>query len=51
MCARRGEFDWFECNQRITVMADYLLDTTQSRAGLFREPDGADEPRSSKWRR
>jgi glycosyltransferase involved in cell wall biosynthesis len=29
MCARRGEFDWFECNQRITVMADYLFDTTQ----------------------
>ena len=29
MFARRNEFDWFECNQRITVMADYLLDTTK----------------------
>jgi hypothetical protein len=29
MSARRSEFDWFECNQRITVMADYLLDTTK----------------------
>lgn len=29
MSAHRGEFDWFECNQRITVLADYLLDTTK----------------------
>ena len=29
MFARRNEFDWFECNQRITVMADYLLDSTK----------------------
>ncbi len=29
MSAHRGEYDWFECNQRITVMADYLLDTTK----------------------
>jgi hypothetical protein len=29
MSAHCGEFDWFECNQRITVMADYLLDTTK----------------------
>jgi hypothetical protein len=29
MSSHRNEFDWFECNQRITVMADYLLDTTK----------------------
>lgn len=29
MSERQSEFDWFECNQRITVMADYLLDTTK----------------------
>ncbi len=29
MSAHRGEFDWFECNQRITVLADYLFDSTQ----------------------
>ncbi|MGE3991980.1 glycosyltransferase [Pseudorhodoplanes sp.] len=29
MAGRRGEFDWFECNQRITVMADYLFDATK----------------------
>ena len=52
MCARRSEFDWFECNQRITVMADYLLDTTQiarsysgsqmGRQGGVRPSDAAD---------
>ena len=26
MCAQRGNFDWFECNQRITVLADYMLE-------------------------
>jgi hypothetical protein len=29
MFARRRDFDWFECNQRTTVMADYLIDTTR----------------------
>lgn len=29
MNSHRGKYDWFECNQRITVMADYLLDTTR----------------------
>lgn len=29
MSANREKYDWFECNQRITVMADYLLDTTK----------------------
>jgi len=26
MCAQRGNYDWFECNQRITVLADYMLE-------------------------
>ena len=25
MAAHRGDYDWFECDQRITVMADYRL--------------------------
>ncbi len=29
MSAHRNDFDWFECNQRITVMADYLQDSTK----------------------
>jgi hypothetical protein len=29
MSAHRDDYDWFECNQRITVMADYPLDTTR----------------------
>lgn len=29
MNANREQYDWFECNQRITVMADYLYDTTK----------------------
>jgi hypothetical protein len=29
MYARRRDFDWFECNQRTTVMVDYLFDTTK----------------------
>ena len=40
MFASRNEFDWFECNQRITVMVDYLFDTTKVAARLFRQPDG-----------
>ena len=28
MSANRENYDWFECNQRITVLADYLFDTT-----------------------
>jgi hypothetical protein len=31
MSAHRGEYDWFECNQRITVIADYLFDSTRVR--------------------
>jgi hypothetical protein len=31
MNARRDDYDWFECNQRITIMADYMLDTTKIR--------------------
>lgn len=26
MCAQRQNYDWFECNQRITVLADYMLE-------------------------
>ena len=26
MCAQRANYDWFECNQRITVLADYMLE-------------------------
>src|SRR5205807_340309 len=26
MSAHRREWDWFECDQRITILADYLLD-------------------------
>ena len=29
MCAHKGEFDWFECNQQITLMAQYLFELTQ----------------------
>jgi len=27
MCARRKDYDWFECDQRITVLAEYPLET------------------------
>jgi hypothetical protein len=26
MCAHQGEYDWFECNQRINLLADYMLE-------------------------
>jgi hypothetical protein len=29
MYGRRRDFDWFECNQRTTVMVDYLFDVTR----------------------
>ncbi|MGM4906773.1 glycosyltransferase family 2 protein [Tardiphaga sp. 866_E4_N2_1] len=29
MCKHRGEYDWFECSQRITLMADYMLEVAE----------------------
>lgn len=30
MCEKRGSYDWFECSQRITVLADYMLELPNS---------------------
>jgi hypothetical protein len=31
MCAQRGNYDWFECEQRITVLADYMLEIPNAK--------------------
>jgi hypothetical protein len=31
MCSQRDNYDWFECNQRITVLADYMLEIPNAR--------------------
>lgn len=31
MCAQRANYDWFECRQRITVLADYLLEVPHAK--------------------
>jgi hypothetical protein len=31
MSAQRGNFDWFECSQRITVLADYMLEMADAK--------------------
>jgi hypothetical protein len=34
MCAQRGNYDWFECSQRITVLADYVPEMSNSNRAL-----------------
>jgi hypothetical protein len=31
MCSHQGDYDWFECSQRITLLVDYLADTTSMK--------------------